>query len=147
MKNMMIVGAAALAVAAVSPSASSAELIECAADAPAAKSGHWYYRIIEGRKCWYQGKAMLPKEQLYWAKSSEASAREAKVTPRVRAEEPIVEREITGPQTDERQADGRQTDGRNSAPAPMTEGRAWPAPAASEISFESRWLGLTSGWR
>jgi hypothetical protein len=47
-------------------SASSVQAIECRAEPPAHRSGHWSYRIIDGRKCWYQGRKMISKSLLQW---------------------------------------------------------------------------------
>ena len=49
--------------------ASSVQAIECRAELPAHRNGHWSYRIIDGRKCWYQGKAMISKSLLHWRAS------------------------------------------------------------------------------
>ena len=36
-------------------------------DAPlASQHGYWSYRLIDGRKCWYEGKSMLSKSLLEW---------------------------------------------------------------------------------
>ena len=35
-------------------------------------SGWWSYRIIDGRKCWYEGKPMLSKSLLEWPKEASA---------------------------------------------------------------------------
>lgn len=32
-------------------------------------SGHWYWREIDNRKCWYQGTKYLPKSELVWSKA------------------------------------------------------------------------------
>jgi hypothetical protein len=68
MKRSLILGAALLA------SMSSAEAIECASELPAVRSGHWSYRIIDGRKCWYKGHNSFPKSSLHWRKRSLANA-------------------------------------------------------------------------
>jgi hypothetical protein len=34
---------------------------------PASRHGHWSYRLIDGRKCWYEGKNMLSESLLEWA--------------------------------------------------------------------------------
>ncbi len=28
--------------------------------------GHWYWRMIDERKCWYQGHRLIPKDGLHW---------------------------------------------------------------------------------
>lgn len=119
MKRLLILGAAVLA-SALPASVSRTQTIECASAVPAGRSGHWYYRIIDGRKCWYQGKAMVPKSSLHWPKASVSEA-EATIS--------------------EEQAAKPTTDGRNVVTPPAAPA-AWPTPVVDEISFESRWLGL-----
>src|SRR5262249_54942886 len=42
----------------------------------------WSYRIIDGRKCWYEGKPMLSKASLEWPKEiREAETEQASVQP------------------------------------------------------------------
>jgi hypothetical protein len=144
MQRLLILAAAALACATF-PSLSRAETIACAAEVPAARSGHWYYRIIDGRKCWYQGKAMMPKTSLYWPDSSEdrsqaaAPEGQAAVSRAPAAKPAMAKEEIVQPTTDGRNVAGPPAAARTAEPA-----AAWPAPAPDEISFESRWLGLQS---
>jgi hypothetical protein len=38
----------------------------------AAKQGYWSWRMIDGRKCWYEGKPMLSKAMLEWTAESAA---------------------------------------------------------------------------
>jgi hypothetical protein len=38
----------------------------------AAKQGYWSWRMIDGRKCWYEGKPMLSKTRLEWPSESAA---------------------------------------------------------------------------
>jgi hypothetical protein len=49
---------------------------QCSAATPSNQHGRvWSYRLIDGRKCWYEGKPMLSKSLLEWPK--EASAQPA----------------------------------------------------------------------
>jgi len=41
--------------------------IECSAALPAHPQGHWSYRLIDGRKCWYEGENNFPKSLLQWS--------------------------------------------------------------------------------
>ena len=42
---------------------------QCSAAMPSNPQGHWWsYRLIDGRKCWYEGKPMLSKSLLEWPK-------------------------------------------------------------------------------
>ena len=43
-----------------------AQAIECSAAIPSHPQGHWSYRLIDGRKCWYQGQNNLSKSLLQW---------------------------------------------------------------------------------
>jgi hypothetical protein len=50
-----------------------AQAIECNVARPSDTSGHWWsWRLIDGRKCWYEGKSMISKSLLQWP--AEASA-------------------------------------------------------------------------
>lgn len=57
-----------------------AEAIECAAEVPENRTGKWYYRTIDGRKCWYQGQGLIPKSQLHWATAPELANAQASMT-------------------------------------------------------------------
>src|SRR6202047_588982 len=47
---------------------------QCSAAMPSNPQGHWWsYRLIDGRKCWYEGKPGLSKSLLEWP--SENSSR------------------------------------------------------------------------
>ncbi|GLR91536.1 hypothetical protein [Bradyrhizobium iriomotense] len=51
---------------------------QCSSAAPSATQGRWWsYRIIDGRKCWYEGKPMLAKSLLEWPKSESKQANAA----------------------------------------------------------------------
>jgi hypothetical protein len=46
---------------------------QCNATAPSNPHGHsWSYRLIDGRKCWYEGEPMLSKSLLEWPKEASA---------------------------------------------------------------------------
>ncbi len=45
---------------------------ECSAAIPSNPHGYWSWRLIEGRKCWYEGKPMLPKSLLEWPAQASA---------------------------------------------------------------------------
>jgi hypothetical protein len=144
------------------PAASHAEeQIACASEVPAARKGqgHWYYRLIDGRKCWYDGKPMMPKTSLYWPDSSTAEKEQAARTPSDE-ETTASKQNIAKPSTDGRNvsagspvmqsatAEPAATQPAMAPPRPasptLAQGTAWPPPSANEISFEQRWLGLHS---
>jgi hypothetical protein len=39
---------------------------QCSAEPPPNARSYWSYRLIDGRKCWYEGKPMLSKSLLEW---------------------------------------------------------------------------------
>ncbi|HWZ38067.1 MAG TPA: hypothetical protein VNY08_07200 [Bradyrhizobium sp.] len=41
--------------------------------------GYWSWRMIDGRKCWYEGKPMLSKSLLEWSARAPAQARSSKM--------------------------------------------------------------------
>lgn len=44
---------------------------QCSAATPSNPHGRWWsYRLIDGRKCWYEGKPMLSKALLEWPKET-----------------------------------------------------------------------------
>jgi hypothetical protein len=46
---------------------------QCRVVAPSNPQGQWWsYRLIDGRKCWYQGKPMLSKSLLEWSRAASA---------------------------------------------------------------------------
>jgi hypothetical protein len=71
----------AVCIAGISPfafsSAATAQARQCSAERPNARS-FWSYRLIDGRKCWYEGKPMLSKSLLRWpqAQSADHAGRE-----------------------------------------------------------------------
>jgi hypothetical protein len=58
-----------------------AQAKECSAAMPSSPHGQWWsYRIIDGRKCWYEGKPMLPKSSLHWPAQAPAKSASSKET-------------------------------------------------------------------
>jgi hypothetical protein len=47
-------------------SAVTAQARQCSTERPPNARLHWSYRIIDGRKCWYEGKPMLSNSLLHW---------------------------------------------------------------------------------
>jgi hypothetical protein len=65
----------AVVMAALLPvSAPAAQVRECSAAVPANQSGHWSWRLIDGRKCWYAGKTVISKSLLKWPAAAPAQA-------------------------------------------------------------------------
>ncbi len=45
---------------------------KCSAAMPSNPHGYWSWRLIDGRKCWYEGKAMISKSSLEWPAQASA---------------------------------------------------------------------------
>lgn len=88
---------------------------KCSAAMPSNTHGYWSWRLIDGRKCWYEGKPMLSKSSLEW--STQASA------------QPKPDRALGSVQPDK--------------PGNPLDSHAW-APDDSD-TFEARWraIGMT----
>jgi hypothetical protein len=50
----------------------SAESKQCFAEMPSDTAHHWSYRLIDGRKCWYEGENNFPKALLQWPEQTKA---------------------------------------------------------------------------
>ena len=59
---------------AFSLSPTDAQAKQCSAERPATARTYWSYRLIDGRKCWYEGKPMLSKSLLHWSAVRTAQA-------------------------------------------------------------------------
>jgi outer membrane biosynthesis protein TonB len=74
-----VMAASILALASVeTPDAQARQ--QCSAAMPSSKHSYWSYRLIDGRKCWYEGKPGLSKDLLEWPR--EANPREARQEPK-----------------------------------------------------------------
>jgi hypothetical protein len=58
-----------------------AQAKQCSAAIPPNPQGHWSYRFIDGRKCWYQGENMLSKSLLHWPEEASAPSPSDKELP------------------------------------------------------------------
>jgi outer membrane biosynthesis protein TonB len=75
----MVLAASIFALASIeTPDAQAKQ--QCRAAIPSNQHGYWSYRIIDERKCWYEGKPMLSKDLLEWP--SEERGQEAKREPK-----------------------------------------------------------------
>jgi hypothetical protein len=94
-----------------------AQARQCRAAPPANQHGYWSYRLIDGRKCWYEGEPMLSKSLLEWR---------APVQPAWRAVLPVFDAE---PVRESRDKPGNPLDA-----------KAW---AQDDFdTFEARWRAI-----
>jgi hypothetical protein len=62
---------------------------QCSAAMPSNPHGHWWsYRLIDGRKCWYEGKPLLSKSLLEWPKEASAQPDSSKEVTSVVPDQP-----------------------------------------------------------
>ena len=62
------------------------DLVECEPQRVTDDGGHWAYRIIDGRECWYPGRPGKPKNELYWVRGTTPSARQTVDQPEAETE-------------------------------------------------------------
>src|SRR5215475_875157 len=77
MKNFQPLVFAACIIGVSPIAAVTAQAKQCSTERPSNARAYWSYRLIDGRKCWYEGKPMLSKSSLHWPTS-----RAAQVGPR-----------------------------------------------------------------
>ena len=74
---------------------------QCSAAAPSNPHGRWWsYRLIDGRKCWYEGKPKLSKSLLEWPKEASAhpiSNREVKGVVTEKPGNPLLDAQARAP--------------------------------------------------
>jgi len=56
-----------LIIAGLLISAGTADAIECQSSPPASNKGHWAWRLVDDKKCWYAGEPGMDKSKLHWA--------------------------------------------------------------------------------
>lgn len=116
---------AALSAALLPINAPAAQIKECRAAVPARAQGHWSWRLIDGRKCWYAGKTVIAKSALRWPATMPAQAKAPVVAPAMQAKaaEPATIGSVTEKRSDPMNAQAQMTDD----------------------SFESRWQARARG--
>jgi hypothetical protein len=97
-----------------------ADAKQCSVAMPATPHGHWSYRIIDGRKCWYQGENNLPKSLLQWPEQASALSAFGKA-------EPSRDEELLPAETQNQSGGSEQ---------------CCKAPLKDFESFEARWRAL-----
>ena len=48
--------------------------MECKAEVPAARTGYWSWRNVDGKRCWYPGRPGMDKANLQWPRPTTAPA-------------------------------------------------------------------------
>ena|SRR3982074_2252501 len=68
-----------------------AEAKQCSAAMPSNPQGHWSYRLIDGRKCWYEGENNFPKSLLQWPEQTSALSAFGKAEPSPEEVPPVTQ--------------------------------------------------------
>ena len=120
----------ALSAALLPINAPAAQIKECRATVPARAQGHWSWRLIDGRKCWYAGKTVIPKSALRWPATTPAQAKAQEKAP------------VVAPAVQAKAAEATTV-------GVVTEKRSDPMNAQAQMidddSFESRWQSRARG--
>jgi len=76
MTNKLSIVAVVACIATLSPIGMPASRAkqQCSTAMPPDPHGYWSWRLIDGRKCWYEGKPMLAKSSLEWPDEASAKA-------------------------------------------------------------------------
>ena len=61
---------AVAAVIVLTPFGAANSAVECKAELPAARTGYWSWRNVDGRQCWYPGKRRMDKANLRWPRGT-----------------------------------------------------------------------------
>ena len=154
-----VLSAAMIAVSCFASMPGAQAATACQAEIVKGRTAHWTYRLIDGRKCWYEGKTQLPKSDLYWSdrkggtQASEEpqeqdSARPAALKPAAlkpaAVKPPSIKPASTSTPSTNAQASPAQTEAVESND-PEDGTCCWPQQPSD--SFETRWqsLGLRPG--
>lgn len=105
-----------------------AQVRQCSAAAPAGHHGYWSYRLIDGRKCWYEGKTRISKSLLEWP---------ARAPPRTSARAPVTAGADEEPAREHRETAGSALDA-----------NAWDRDDVNTRdgvdTFETRWRAIST---
>jgi nucleoid-associated protein YgaU len=72
-KRFRRAASAAFIAAFLSIGVTSAQAIQCSGARPSDTHGHWWsWRLIDARKCWYEGKPLISKALLRWPEQASA---------------------------------------------------------------------------
>jgi hypothetical protein len=109
-----------------------AQAKQCSAAMPSNSHAYWSWRLIDGRKCWYEGKPMLSKSSLEWA--AQASAQQPSA-PQPSAKQASVQQASAHPNSMR-----ELTSALPAKPGNPMDSQAW-APGDPD-TFEMRWRAI-----
>jgi hypothetical protein len=86
-----------------------AEALQCSGEQPLNPKKHWAYRLIDGRKCWYEGENNFPKALLQWPDETSALSAFGKVVP---SSEDAATQPVNSPAAPNNQSDSESFEAR-----------------------------------
>jgi hypothetical protein len=121
---------------------------QCNAAMPSKPKAHWTYRLIDGRKCWYEGRNSIPKSLLSWSGSaspSEKASSEKTSRDKASREKASVrlEKEKAAPSKEAAAREAMAAIPERPASVP-DQGACCNAVSETTYTFEARWRGLSS---
>jgi hypothetical protein len=124
---LFAVGVASLVPTVVPTAQAKAPIKECSAS-PGKTQGHWSWRLIDGRKCWYAGKAVIAKASLRWPATAPPEAKAVQV-------KAVEAKAVEAKAVDVKAIDAKAG---NLTPADVKAAQARPAPATVGVFTEKR---------
>lgn len=116
-----------------------AEAKQCSAERPSDTKAHWSYRLIDGRKCWYEGENGLSKSLLEWRATT--SATQAKLSISILPKRPAHIDEVSSGRNGSVSSSAPAQGVSDKPPVRILTVKSDNAPRPSD-GFEERWRAL-----
>jgi len=118
-------------------SAGTANAITCQSSPPPSNKGHWVWRLIDNKKCWYAGELGMDKSKLYWiVKAPEPAQRTTPEPAKRTAPQPPLRTEPTRSP----EAQPKSTSGLADPDSDIAWGNRWPS-----VNRESSAISIPAG--
>src|SRR3954467_9045149 len=138
---------AALAPIGMLTAQAKAQIRECSAS-PSKTQGHWSWRLIDGRKCWYAGKTVIAKSSLRWPAAAPAQAKAAQAKTLEAKAVDVKAVDVKAGNLTPADVEAAQVRPAPTTVGVVTEKRSNPMDAQARMldddSFESRWRARVS---
>jgi hypothetical protein len=138
---------AALAAHSMPMAEAKAQVRQCSAS-PSKTQGHWSWRLIDGRKCWYAGKTVIAKSSLRWPAAAPAQAKAAQAKTLEAKAVDVKAVDVKAGNLTPADVEAAQVRPAPTTVGVVTEKRSNPMDAQARMldddSFESRWRARVS---
>src|ERR1700730_19410627 len=85
---------------------------QCSEAVPSNPQGHWSFRLIDARKCWYEGENNFPKSLLQWPEQNSALSAFDEAEPSPEERLPPVTQTVSAPADPNNQSDSETFEAR-----------------------------------